>query len=72
MDFSCFSLYFPGPSSCSVLCTYMIMSMSIFLCVCLCTTRVLGIGRGKKRVLGPLEVELHMAVSYHLNAGNQT
>jgi len=40
--------------------------------VCLCTTHVLGAGRGLKKALYLWELELQMAVSLHVAAGNWT
>lgn len=36
----------------------------------MCTTRVTGACGGQKRVAGPLELELCMAVSHYLGIGN--
>lgn len=36
----------------------------------MCTTRVPGACGGQKRVAGPLELELYMAVSHYLGIGN--
>lgn len=51
----------------------------VIICVCMCnlhvymcTTYVSSTLRGQKRVLDPLKMELHIAVSHHLGSGNQT
>lgn len=44
----------------------------MFLVTCMSVHRVHVVLRGKKRVLGPPEVELQAAASYHVGAGNQT
>lgn len=43
-----------------------------YLHVCMCVTCVPGIQGSKKRALGPLELDLWMIVSHHVDAGNQT
>lgn len=40
----------------------------LYMDECLCTTCMPGTSRGLKRVLGPLELELHRDVSHHVGA----
>lgn len=44
----------------------------VFLQACLCIMCMLGICRGQKRWLNPLNLELDVVVSYHVGTGNQT
>lgn len=51
----------------------------VIICVCMCnlhvymcTTYVSSTLRGQTRVLDPLKMELHIAVSHHLGSVNQT
>lgn len=45
------------------------MYLSVFLNECQCTTNVPGAPGIQMRVLKPLELELQMTVSHHVDAG---
>lgn len=49
----------------------MIYVLECFTCICMCTTCMLSVLRGQ-RALDPLELELWMVMSHHVNAGNWT
>lgn len=48
------------------------MHTKFYLHVYMCVTCVPGIQGSKKRSLGPLELDLWMIVSHHVDVGNQT
>lgn len=48
---------------------YVVCKIVLITCKCLCTTGVPGAYGGRKKVCGPLELELGMAVSCYVGAG---
>lgn len=42
------------------------------MCVCMYTTCVLDASEGQKRASDLLELEVHVVLSHHVGAGNQT
>lgn len=48
------------------------MCMHVCLHLCMCTMCMLGTCRGQKRPLDPLDLELWMLLSHHVETGNRT
>lgn len=60
----------PPPPTVYTLLFYLIVCVWVFYpYVCMCTTCMPGAGRGQKRAMHLLELELRMVVGHHVNAG---